>query len=94
MYVGVTTMEVDPSDEARAESLRILEEQQLPLIRSAPGFLHQIVAAAADDHSRVVAIGLWDSEEAARAWESSGDFKKGWRAIRADSPQPTAAHAL
>ena len=74
MFLAATTLETDPAQEE--EIRRITEDQVFPLLREAPGFLHGFSCASADDRRRGMFVALWENEQAARDWESSGKFRE------------------
>jgi len=73
MYAGVTSIQSDP--DRVDELLAIYRDTVVPLVGQQPG--QQGLLLLVDwSMGRSISIGLWDTEEDARAYETSGGFRE------------------
>ena len=74
MFLAMTTYEADPAQ--REEMQRITEDRVFAALRDAQGFLDGYSCRSADDPSRGVFVAVWENEQAATDWQSSGKFQE------------------
>src|SRR5687767_9858612 len=88
MIARVRTIRLTPGGLAR--SIEILRDNELPVLRQAPGFVGLIVLASLSDSAsgeRVEAVSLWEDRQALDRFDAAADQRAG---VIPDMPQLAA----
>ena len=74
MYAGVTHIQSDP--EKIDETIATYKDTIVPMFGQQPG-VKGLLLLVDRSTGKAISVGLWDSEESAKAYETSGAFRDG-----------------
>jgi len=80
LYVRLLSMKLQPGK--KEEFTRLYDAEVLPVLRSVAGCRYVFLTEGVEEQNEVISLTIWDTREAADAYEASGLFRKLTRKVQ------------